>query len=120
MDCEDFFDMDPFELAFALGMAETIADEEIARFQIEHEFQKDYDDYREKYPSIVPRFNFGVPMDWHEVNKDNPPMFESQAAYLQRHDLLSKYEQKRLTDGDFEPESCLKYAKTYEKQQKSE
>ena len=41
---DDFFDMDPFELAFALGMAETIADEEIERFWIEREFEKDDDD----------------------------------------------------------------------------
>lgn len=38
---DDFFDMDPFELAFALGMAETIADEEIERYRIEQEFEKD-------------------------------------------------------------------------------
>jgi len=41
MDCEDFFDMDPFELAFALGMAETIADEEIEKIRIEREFERD-------------------------------------------------------------------------------
>ena len=44
MDCEDFFDMDPFELAFALGMAETIAEEEIERFRIEREFEQNDDD----------------------------------------------------------------------------
>jgi len=42
---DDFFDMDPFELAFALGMAETIAEEEIERFRIEREFDKDDDDF---------------------------------------------------------------------------
>ncbi len=41
---DDFFEMSPFELAFALGMAETIADEEIERYRIEREFEKDYDD----------------------------------------------------------------------------
>ena len=41
---DDFFDMDVFELAFALGMAETIADEEIERFRIEREFEQDDDD----------------------------------------------------------------------------
>ena len=45
MDYDDFFDMDPFELAFALGMAETIADEKIERFRIEREFDKDDDDF---------------------------------------------------------------------------
>lgn len=38
---DDFFDMSPFELAFALGMAETIAEEELERILIEREFQKD-------------------------------------------------------------------------------
>jgi len=69
----------------------------------------------EKFPSIVPRLNFGVPMDWYEINKDDPPMFESQASYLKRHGLFKKNEEKRLTDSDFEPESCLKYIKRYEK-----
>ena len=44
MDFEDFFDMDVFELAFALGMAETIAEEELERMQIEREFEQDDDD----------------------------------------------------------------------------
>ncbi len=42
---DDFFDMDPFELAFVLGMAETIADEEIERYRIEQEFEQDSDDF---------------------------------------------------------------------------
>jgi len=42
---DDFFDMDPFELAFALGMAEIIADEEIERYRIEQEFELDNDDF---------------------------------------------------------------------------
>lgn len=42
---DDFFDMNPFELAFALGMAEIIADEEIERYQIEREFEQDNDDF---------------------------------------------------------------------------
>ena len=45
MDHDDFFDMDPFELAFALGMAETIADETIEKLRIEREFEKDNDDF---------------------------------------------------------------------------
>lgn len=45
MDHDDFFDMDPFELAFALGMAETMAEEEIERLRIEREFDKNDDDF---------------------------------------------------------------------------
>ena len=41
---DDFFDMDPFELAFALGMAETIAEEELERMRIEWEFEQDDED----------------------------------------------------------------------------
>jgi len=67
---------------------------------------------REKFPAIVPRFTFGVPCDWYQVNEDNPPMFESEATYLKRHGLLTKSEEKRLSD--FEPEPCLKYIKTYD------
>ena len=44
MDFEDFYDMDAFELAFALGMAETIADEELERIRIEREFAQDDED----------------------------------------------------------------------------
>jgi hypothetical protein len=44
MDYDDFFDMDPFELAFALGMAETIADEELEQIRIEREFERDQAD----------------------------------------------------------------------------
>jgi hypothetical protein len=69
----------------------------------------------EKYPAIVPRFKFGVPCDWYEVDNDDPPMFEAESTYLQRHGLMSKSEEKRLSDKDFEPGSCLEYIKTYEK-----
>ncbi len=44
MDCEDFFDMDAYELAFALGMAKTIAEEELERLRIEREFEQDDED----------------------------------------------------------------------------
>jgi len=38
---DDLFDMDANELAFALGMAETIADEELERILIEREMFRD-------------------------------------------------------------------------------
>ena len=40
-DFDDFFDMDAYELAFALGMAETIVEEELERLRIERELDKD-------------------------------------------------------------------------------
>ena len=43
-DFDDLFDMDAYELAFALGMAETIAEEELERIRIERDFEQDNDD----------------------------------------------------------------------------
>ena len=37
------------------------------------------------------------------LDPDDPPRFESQASYLKRHGLLTKAEEKQLTDKDFEP-----------------
>jgi hypothetical protein len=59
---------------------------------------------------VVPSFNtnFGIPEHWVDedfvrrvgrgiaVDFDNPPVFESQARYLQRHHLLTKAEQRHL------------------------
>ena len=44
----------------------------------------------------------GVPID-----PDDPPVFESQAAYLERHGLLLPGERRRLRKADFEPEAVL-------------
>lgn len=44
------------------------------------------------------------------IDPDNPPVFESQAAYLNRHELLNASERKR---SDFAPE-------TYSPQQRPE
>ena len=40
-DFDDFFDMDAYELAFALGMAEIICEEELERILIEREMFRD-------------------------------------------------------------------------------
>ncbi len=71
----------------------------------------------------VPRYQFGIPVDWitedllrtYEklksplnvlaVDPKNPPVFEAEATYLERHGLLIKGERARLTDKDFEPEA---------------
>jgi hypothetical protein len=39
------------------------------------------------------------------IDPEDPPTFESQSSYLDRHGLLSAAERKRLTDVDFEPEA---------------
>ena len=41
----------------------------------------------------------GLPPD-----PNDPPKFESQAAYLKRHGLLEPGEERRLNPADFEPE----------------
>lgn len=38
------------------------------------------------------------------IDPRNPPRFESQADYLERHGLLTRGERARLTPADFEPE----------------
>lgn len=70
----------------------------------------------------VPRWIFGIPQGWVTAEdkrwhpwKDrpctafdpgDPPLFESQAAYLDRHGLLRPAERKRLTEADFAPEAA--------------
>jgi hypothetical protein len=49
--------------------------------------------------AIAPLGSKLVPFD-----ENDPPRFESQAAYLKRHRLLVRGEEVRLTDADFEPE----------------
>jgi hypothetical protein len=51
------------------------------------------------------RYVLGIPESWGSpVDKDNPPAFESQAAYLRRLGLLMPGEAERLGPADFEPE----------------
>jgi len=42
-------------------------------------------------------FVFGTPKYWLEFDEKNPPMFEAQATYLQRNDLLSAREVKIIS-----------------------
>jgi len=53
--------------------------------------------------SYVPHFAKGIPTGWDEksIDPDNPPIFESEASYLLRHDLLSLAEKRYL---DLHPE----------------
>jgi hypothetical protein len=44
----------------------------------------------EKYPTVVPQFDKGIPSSWAWVDSENPPRFESEAAFLLRHDLLTE------------------------------
>lgn len=44
------------------------------------------------------KLDFGIELDWiaRSVDRDNPPRYESEAAYLSRHGLLTEAEQRRL------------------------
>lgn len=45
----------------------------------------------EKYPSTVPAWEFGIPhMD--DIDDSDPPRFETERAYLERHGLLTEAE----------------------------
>ncbi len=48
------------------------------------------------------------------IDPDNPPAFESQAAYLERHGLLLPGEKERLRKSDWEPELVLPYSEPAE------
>jgi hypothetical protein len=55
--------------------------------------------------AVMPSFSHGIPNVWVGIDSDDPPTFESQAAYLKRHGLLFAGEEKR---SDFEPETVPK------------
>ena len=45
--------------------------------------------------------------DGEELDPAFPPIYESQAAYLKRHEILSPSEARRLVPADFEPEAIV-------------
>jgi len=51
---------------------------------------------------VKPSFSFGIPNIWAGIDKNDPPIFESQAAYLKRHGFLFAGEERRA---DFEQET---------------
>jgi len=57
--------------------------------------------------AVTPHFLLGIPESWGDLNADDPPVFESQAAYLDRLGLLAPGEKRRLRGADFEPETLL-------------
>jgi len=69
-------------------------------------------------------FLYGVPMDWKTsehnpragtpLSADDPPLFESEAAYLSRHDLLLRGERSRLSRRSYEPCVLLHRAGRYQ------
>jgi hypothetical protein len=53
--------------------------------------------------AVVPRFELGIPVDWHGFEPGDPPAFETQHAYLERHGLLARGE----GPAEVEPEVAL-------------
>ena len=68
-----------------------------------------------------PHYDYGLPAHWVKkwesdyynsegdfegvaIDPENPPKYESEAAYLERHALFLPGEKKRLQKADFEPE----------------
>lgn len=47
--------------------------------------------------NYVPQFRFGIATQWLRVDPANPPRFESQAAYLDRHGLMGPSEHTEVT-----------------------
>jgi hypothetical protein len=58
----------------------------------------------EQYLGYTRAFDFGIPRYWHQIDPAQPPLYESEAAYLQRHNLLTPSEARELTADDFQPE----------------
>jgi len=50
----------------------------------------------EVYPAIVPHFVKGIPASWAFIDLEFPPTYESEAAYLDRHGLLTPVEKRYL------------------------
>jgi hypothetical protein len=85
--------------------------------------------------AYVPRYDYGIPVYWVEpaefayynglevaavngqrteregkfkgvpIDPNDPPVYEAQATYLERHDLFLPGERRRLRKADFEPEA---------------
>lgn len=57
----------------------------------------------ETWPAVS--FDFGLPgrWAWNWIDDDDPPRYESEAAYLRRLGLLTDREARRLKAHDFEP-----------------
>jgi len=45
---------------------------------------------------MEPMFERGIPSSWAEIDPGNPPTFESEAVYLEKHGLLSPVEKRHL------------------------
>jgi hypothetical protein len=57
--------------------------------------------------AYMPSYKSGLPTAWAGFEEGDPPVFESQAAYLRRHGLLTPHEVRVLTAADYERTEAL-------------
>jgi hypothetical protein len=57
--------------------------------------------------AYMPSYKCGLPTAWAGFEESDPPVFESQAAYLRRHGLLTPHEVRVLTASDYERTEAL-------------
>jgi len=57
--------------------------------------------------AYMPHYECGLPTSWAGFEEGDPPVFESQAAYLRRHGLLTPHEVRVLTAADYERTEAL-------------
>ena len=57
--------------------------------------------------AYMPSYKSGLPKCWAGREEGDPPVFESQAAYLRRHGLLTPHEVRVLTAADYERTEAL-------------
>ena len=50
----------------------------------------------EKHPAVVPSYDRGLPTGWNSIDENDPPCFESEASYLDRHGLLTVVEIRHI------------------------
>ena len=50
----------------------------------------------EKYPAYAPSYDKGIPSSWAEIDPGDPPLYESESAFLLRHGLLSTAEKRHI------------------------
>jgi hypothetical protein len=57
--------------------------------------------------AYMPSYESGLPTSWAGFEEGDPPVFESQAAYLRRHGLLTPHEVRVLAASDYERTEAL-------------
>jgi hypothetical protein len=57
--------------------------------------------------AYMPSYESGLPKAWAGFEEGDPPVFESQAAYLRRHNLLTAGDLRVLTASDYERTEAL-------------